>query len=81
MFVNFGELSAPLISAARRPAPRPPFGDGSYWSEGPTLGPCHRPSYNPLTIHLLSSSLPGRYFGELSAALVHPCPLFGDIIR
>jgi hypothetical protein len=47
-FVNFGELSAPLISGARRPAPRPPSRDGSCWPEGPTLGPCHRPSLKPL---------------------------------
>jgi hypothetical protein len=46
--VNFGELSAPLISGARRPAPRPPSRDGSCWPEGPTLGPCHRPSLKPL---------------------------------
>jgi hypothetical protein len=48
MFVNIGELSAPPISAARRPVPRPPFGDGSCGPEGPTLGPCHRPSLKPL---------------------------------
>ncbi|KAH0816925.1 hypothetical protein GEV33_005867 [Tenebrio molitor] len=42
--VNFGELSAPLISGARRPAPRPPSGDGSRRPESPTLGLCHRPS-------------------------------------
>jgi hypothetical protein len=27
MFVNFGELSAPLILATRRPGPRPPYGE------------------------------------------------------
>jgi hypothetical protein len=43
-FVNFGELSAPLILGARRLAPRPPSGDGSCRPEGPTLGLCHRPS-------------------------------------
>ncbi|KAH0815575.1 hypothetical protein GEV33_007215 [Tenebrio molitor] len=71
IFVNFGKLSAPLISAVRRPAPRPPFGDGSWWPEGPTLGPCHRPSYNPLTIHLLSLIFACRYFG-VSAQLQAP---------
>jgi hypothetical protein len=42
--VNFGELSAPLISGARRPAPRPPSGDGTCRPESPTLGLCLRPS-------------------------------------
>jgi hypothetical protein len=90
IFVNFEELSAPLISAVRRPAPRPPFGDGSCWPESPTLGPCHRPSYNPLTIHLLSlifawSLLRGAVCSPSSKAgdprATHPCPPFGDIIR
>jgi hypothetical protein len=68
--VNFGELSAPLISRARRPAPRPPSGDGSRRPEGPTLGLCHRPSPNPL----VSISFPQLCLvttsGELSAPLV-----------
>jgi hypothetical protein len=70
MFVNFGELSVPLILAARRPALRPPYGDGSCWPEGPILGPCHKPSHNPLRSISYPSTLPGRYFGELSAPLV-----------
>jgi hypothetical protein len=68
--VNFGELSAPLISRTRRPALRPPSGDGTYRPEGPTLGPCHRPSLNPLVTKLFASTLPCHYFGELSAPLV-----------
>jgi hypothetical protein len=66
MFVNFGELFAPLISAA----PRPPYGDGSRQPEAPTLGPCHRPSDKPLISVSFPSALPSRYFGELSAPLV-----------
>jgi hypothetical protein len=36
-FINFGKLSAPLISVARRPAPRPPYGDGSRHPSVPSL--------------------------------------------
>jgi hypothetical protein len=52
-FVNFGELSAPLIFGARGLAPRPPYGDGSCRPEGPTLGLCHRPSLFATHIHLI----------------------------
>jgi hypothetical protein len=50
--VNFGELSAPLISGARRPAPRPPSGDGTCRPESPTLGLCLRPSLFATHYHL-----------------------------
>jgi hypothetical protein len=68
--VNFGELSAPLISGARRPAPRPPSGDGSRRPESPTLGLCHRPSPNPLVTISFPLTLPCHFFGELSTPLV-----------
>jgi hypothetical protein len=89
-FINFGELSAPLISVARRPAPRPPYGDGSRRPEGPTLSSCHRPSSSSSQFHLsffnFALSLlreavcsPTSKAGDPRAT--HSCPPFGDIIR
>jgi hypothetical protein len=90
--VNFGELSAPLISRARRPALRPPSGDGTCRPEGPTLGPCHRPSLNPLVTKAKSTRNQiiclNFALSLLRGAVCSPSskvgdlrPPFGDIIR
>jgi hypothetical protein len=74
--VNFGELSAPLISGARRPAPRPPSGDGSCCPEGPTLGPCHRPSLNPLVNQIVCLFVA---LSLLRGAVCSPSSKVGDL--
>jgi hypothetical protein len=65
-----------LLSGARRPAPRPPSVDGSCWPEGPTLGSCHKPSYNPVNSLSFVQSIA---LSLLRGAVCSPSSKVGDL--
>jgi hypothetical protein len=74
--VNFGELSAPLISRARRPAPRPPSGTAHAGPKAPLSAPATGHRYNRFLFLLIALHFA---WSLLRGAVCSPSSKVGDL--